>query len=201
MPSAPDTHSRIVFWLKILLPLGALAILSTLFLFSRDVGPEGLLPISNVDVEEMAREQRITRPHFAGMTSDGAAVTVRAETARPGTEETGGSMERIEAEYAAGDGRTIRLRAELGQIDAATSILHLSGKVLAETSDGYRIETDAIQGRLDRTEVSSPGKVTATAPFGTLTAGAMRLSRSPTDGGMDRMDFNGGVRLIYLPRK
>ena len=34
----PDNlHSRMVFWLKILLPILALAILSTLFLFSRRI--------------------------------------------------------------------------------------------------------------------------------------------------------------------
>ena len=45
-------HSRMVFWLKIAMPLLALAILSTLFLFARQVEFEGTLPYAQVEIDD-----------------------------------------------------------------------------------------------------------------------------------------------------
>ena len=38
-------HSRLIAWLKILLPLGALALLSTIFLYSRNPSPISTVPV------------------------------------------------------------------------------------------------------------------------------------------------------------
>ena len=42
-----DTHTRVVGWLKVALPLAALAILSTLFLVARRIDPEAALRGTN----------------------------------------------------------------------------------------------------------------------------------------------------------
>ena len=74
----PDNlHSRLVFWFKILLPLGALAIMSTLFMVSRTVRPEDAIPYADVDVADLMQQPRLTNPNFAGMTSDGAALSLK----------------------------------------------------------------------------------------------------------------------------
>ena len=73
-----DRHTRLVGWLKVILPLTALAILSTLFLVARRVDPEAALPYAEVDVEDLAREPRMTAPTYAGTTEDGAALTLSA---------------------------------------------------------------------------------------------------------------------------
>ena len=77
-----DRHSRVVGWLKVALPLAALAILSTLFLLSDRIDPEDALPYAEVDVEDLAREPRMTAPTYAGMTTDGAALTLTATEAQ-----------------------------------------------------------------------------------------------------------------------
>jgi lipopolysaccharide export system protein LptC len=79
-----NLHSRVVAWLKIILPLTALGILSTLFLFSRTIDPSDAIPYATVDVEERAREPRVTAPAYAGVTSDGARLSMTAAEARPG---------------------------------------------------------------------------------------------------------------------
>jgi len=76
------TYSRVVAWLKVIFPLSALALLSTLFLFARSIDPEQSIPFADVDVKELAREPRITAPEFSGMTADGAAITISAATAK-----------------------------------------------------------------------------------------------------------------------
>ncbi|MBL9052753.1 MAG: hypothetical protein JNN02_03385, partial [Tabrizicola sp.] len=45
-----DAHTRVVTWLKVLLPLAALAILSTLFLLADQINPDDALPFAEVDV-------------------------------------------------------------------------------------------------------------------------------------------------------
>lgn len=200
MRGEADTHTRVVYWLKILLPLAALAILSTLFLFSRDFAPEGLLPFSEVDVEDLAREQRLTAPEFAGMTSDGAGVTIKAATARPelpGTQ--GASAEAIEAAYARGDFRAT-MTADQGLVNQGAGIVTLDGGVNMETSTGYRLTTGAIVVRLDRTLATAPGAVEGRGPLGTIDAGAMELRSAPGEENRDVLVFNKGVRLVYDPK-
>ena len=58
--AAPNTYSTVVSWAKIILPLVALGLLSTLFLFSRTPDPNRAIPFAAVDVEELAREQPAT---------------------------------------------------------------------------------------------------------------------------------------------
>jgi lipopolysaccharide export system protein LptC len=81
--AALDGWSRLVALLKVLLPLTALAILSTLFLISNRINPDDALPYAEVDVEARLKEPRITAPTYAGTTSDGAALEVTAAEARP----------------------------------------------------------------------------------------------------------------------
>ena len=73
-----DTHTRVVGWLKVALPLMALAVLSTLFLVADQIDPEDALPYAEVDVEDLAREPRMTMPSYAGITTDGAALSLTA---------------------------------------------------------------------------------------------------------------------------
>ena len=46
-----NLHSHVMAWLKVLLPMAALALLSTLFLLSRRTDPVTDLPISDVELE------------------------------------------------------------------------------------------------------------------------------------------------------
>ena len=55
-----DRHTRLVGWLKVALPLTALAILSTLFLVARRIDPEAALPYAEVDVRFSERPEGST---------------------------------------------------------------------------------------------------------------------------------------------
>ena len=58
-----NSYSRFVALTKVILPIIALGILSTLFLFSRNIDPTQSIPYADVDVEGLAREQQIGRAH------------------------------------------------------------------------------------------------------------------------------------------
>lgn len=199
MPAYDNAHSRMVAWLKILLPLAALAILSTVFLVARTIDPAQDLPFANVDVAELAREQRIGGPTFSGMTADGAALTISAATVRPNLGETDtASASEIEAEILLPIGTTITLHALDGVIDAATKTAELGGGVEITTSTGYRIQTDRLAALLDTTQLESGGAISASGPLGTITAGRMLISQD-AETATYLLVFKDRVKLIYTP--
>ena len=57
-----DRHSKLVFWAKILLPMAAITMLSTLFLVSHAIRPEDASPYADVDIETLVKEPRLTAP-------------------------------------------------------------------------------------------------------------------------------------------
>ncbi len=75
--------SRAAALAKLVLPLLALAVLSTLFLFADRSGPPPL-PYSEAEIDALAREMRLGAPRYAAVTGDGAALVVSAAEVRPG---------------------------------------------------------------------------------------------------------------------
>lgn len=206
-----NTYSRIVSWLKILLPLAALGLISTLFLFSSRIDPDGAIPYADIDLEAMAREQRLTGPEYSGMTRDGSALTMVAESVRPealaaeaGTEDWGGaSAAAPHLRLDAADGTRADIRADLGRIDPDAGEIVLSGAVRIAVSSGYTLYSSEITASTDFSDVLSPGAVQGSAPFGTLSAGRMRLTHDAGTGageGGHVLVFNDGVKLIYRPQ-
>jgi lipopolysaccharide export system protein LptC len=57
-----DRYSRTIAFLKVLLPLTALAILATLFLLSRSEDTVATIPFAEDDVSSRTRDQQVTRP-------------------------------------------------------------------------------------------------------------------------------------------
>lgn len=191
-------HSRRVFWLKVTLPILALAILSTLFLFARRIDFEGTLPYAGVDIDALANDPRLSAPEYAGVTRDGVFVRIAATTARPGAA-AGDPMtaEDVVAVFEAAPGRLISVRADQGQVDAAGARLLLEGDVKLKSTDGYDLRSDRMQGALDATDLTAEGAVKGLAPFGRIEAQILHIT-GPV--GAQQMVFNGGVRLIYTPQ-
>ncbi len=200
---AVDRHTRVVGWLKVTLPLLALAILATLFLLADRIDPEAALPYAEVDVEGLAREPRMTAPTYAGTTSDGAALTLSADEARPAAEGTPAGALGLRLQLETPDGASTALNAATAVLDADAREILLSGGVVITTSGGYRMETSELTAKMDRSGLQSNAPITATGPPGDLFAGGMTLGQdNRTPGGTPGaylLVFNGGVRLVYLP--
>ena len=89
--TAPSNlHSQVVGVLKVVLPLLALGLLSTLFLFSHKIDPEDAIPYAEIDVGDRLRDPKMTDAGFASVTEDGAALTIKATEAKPTAD--GGQM-------------------------------------------------------------------------------------------------------------
>ena len=194
-----DRHTRLVGWLKVALPLTALAILSTLFLVARRIDPEAALPYAEVDVEELAREPRMTTPTYAGTTEDGAALTLSASEARPAVDGAPAKAAGLRLELATPDGGRTELLAAEAVMDNATRQMLLSGGVTLTTSSGFRLETAEVAAKLDRTGLESRAPVKATGPAGEITAESMVLGQDNRTPGAYVLVFKGSVRLVYQP--
>lgn len=194
-----DIHTRLVGWLKVVLPLAALAILSTLFLVARRIDPEAALPYAEVDVRDLAREPRMTAPTYAGTTSDGSSLTLSADIARPSTKDAPASAAGLRMELASPDGSRSDLAAASARLDPESREIVLSGGVTMTTSSGYRLETAELAAKLDRTGLESRAPVTATGPVGEIRADGMVLRQDDQTPGAYVLVFNGGVRLVYRP--
>ncbi|MCI5041739.1 MAG: LPS export ABC transporter periplasmic protein LptC [Donghicola eburneus] len=193
--SQRNTYSVIVSWAKIILPMVALGLLSTVFLFSRQIDPEAAIPFADVDLEERLREQRLSKPNYATTTEDGSALTIVAESAAPVLNGDGGTAENIVARLKRTDGTTIDMISDSGMIQG-TKTLTLTGNVAIDTSDGYTLRSDEMIAAMNRTDITSPGPITGTGPFGDLQAGRMHLTVPENQDGILAV-FEDGVRLIY----
>lgn len=196
-----DRYSRLVLWLKVALPLAALAILSTLFFVAETLDPEAAIPYADVDVEQILRDQGITQPTFGGLTADGVAISVSADAVRP----EAGKRDRLTGSSLAAtlefpSGSRIDIDSPEGTVDGETEKATLQGGAVLKSSTGYVVETDRIMTSMAEASVLAPQTVTATGPAGKLTAGQMELTRTQTPDQSYLLVFRGGVRLVYTPR-
>ncbi len=195
-----DRYSRMVGLLKVLLPLMALGLLSTLFLLSRVIDPEAEIPFADKEIQDRLRDQQVTGPIYHGTTADGDEISFAATKLITVPGQTGvNQAEDVEVTIDLVSGTRILLNAIVGHVDIASDRANLERDVVITTSSGYQIESDRLLTQLSTLQVESPGPVAADGPFGTLDAGAMRLS-SGNDGKPAQLVFTNGVKLIYVPR-
>jgi len=202
MARITDRHSRLVAWLKVVLPLAALILLSTIFLVSRTVDPDDAIPYATVDVAGRAMDPRLTAPTWSGLTSDGATLNIAAAEARPPAADRPATLSALRAELDTPDGVETQMQAASGTFDQQGGTVRLDGQVRMRNSQGYDINMPALTARLDATRLTGEGPVTAIAPMGQLTAGGMTLmAQDDPQQHNYRLDFTGGVKLIYTPVK
>lgn len=200
--AADNRYSLLVAWLKIVLPLIALAILSSLFLLSRQIDPGAALPASAPDLADRLREPRLTAPVFTGMTSDGSSVTVTAVEMRPLPESlTEGTARTLTARVETPGGNLATLAAPQGRVDTAAQTLALSGGVTIATADGYRLTAPDMDASMVPWELNATGGVTGESPFGTIWSDRMQITRDPDHPDAHIVDFIGTVRLLYRPAR
>jgi lipopolysaccharide export system protein LptC len=194
-----DRYSRLVAWLKVLLPLTALGLLSTLFLLSRNIDPAASIPFAETEIKDRLRDEQVTAPFFAGTTSGGDLVSVSAGTMRMG-EGQGNRADDLSAQIDLASGTRVVLFSDMGSFDLIDAQSTLEGNVVITTSTGYKVATEALIANFDTLTIESPGQVTANSPIGTLQAGKMLLKRPPGSENV-QLIFTNGVKLLYDPEK
>ena len=198
MQPADNLYSQVVGWAKILLPLCAIGLLSTLFLLARSTTEPNEIVLEQV--EAIAREQRLSAPEFSGLTDDGAVIVISASTARPDTTRPDTiSIDDVRLRMDNADGSNVEVTATMGEIDGRAGIASLLGLARLVTSSGYEMETNGLIAELDTGLVTTDGLLEIHAPFGQLTAGKVTFQMA-SEGISQEMLFTDGVRLLYTPQ-
>lgn len=210
-------YSRLITGLKIVLPMAALGVLATIFLFPGEMDPSRALPYATVDVEELTRDPRLGAPRFASVTEDGAALTVTARTVRatPGSSSGWLTAEEIVVTLEEDAAELSTIIARSAALDRTSGLLRLEGDVQLASAAGFVMELDTLVAATDRSWMEGAGPIEAHGPPGQITAGAMLWRIAGAEGAPARSDaavegarpgdhllvFTGGVKLIYLPQE
>lgn len=198
--ASADQYSRLVLWLKVSLPLVALAILSTLFFIAETLDPEAAIPYAKVDVAQILRDQGATAPNFGSVTKDGVKIALSASAIRPDADErmqwTGTDLI---ARLDLPSGTSLSIESPIGTVDAAQQEAILRGGAILENSDGFRVTTDQISASLETGSFIAESGIVAVGPPGELTAGRMALKRMDSTPPNYHLVFQDGVRLVFTP--
>jgi lipopolysaccharide export system protein LptC len=198
-PRRPDNrYSRFVAWVKVALPLAALALLSTLFLFPGGQGRDVLEGLGDEDLRALMQKRLLRAPTYTSVTEDGGALTVTAERATPReTEPDLFDVTDLAVALDAADGSRATLAAAGGVVDRRTQEGTFTGSVRVVTSDGWVLRTERLEASLDGSRAVSPLPVRIEGPGLTLRAGTMRATTPQGGPPAGRVTFTGGVRLVY----
>lgn len=194
-PPSIDRHTRIVRWLRVLLPVLALGLLMLVFLSPRDllIGRIGLSGIS-FDPEHGLR---LERPRISGEGPDGLPFVVTSDWALPdAAEPTEILLGPLTAEVLLRGGQVVRLAADAGAYRPSDRLLGLSGGVVVTTDDGYRMTAPEASADLADGSLRVAGPVEGRGPLGRIDAASMRAARRPSG---NYMWFEGGVTVRINP--
>ena len=195
------TYSRAVAWMKVLLPLGAVALIAAIFLTAREKGDLTKI-FTAEELATLGAGLRLDNPRFAGLTEQGEPFAIRADWALPDSALPRLiDLERPEGEIEMSDGRTISARAATGRMHREDKTLVLEGGVVLDTSDGYHIETGLIEIDLGAKTANAPGPVSGTGPRGQINAGSFRAAAGEGAAGAGQIWFENRVRLVFIPDK
>lgn len=196
-----DRYSQMVGWLKVLLPLAALAILSTLFLLSRVIDPEAVIPFADKEIQDRLRDQQVTGPIYNAVSADGDNISFAAETMITPQGQTGENHAKdVDVQMDLVSGSTVHLTASTGVLNIESDTADLSGDVEITTSTGYILESDRLITQMSTLDVTSPGPVSGEGPLGTLNAGTMTLNAGK-EGKPAQLVFTKRVKLVYDPKQ
>ncbi|WP_120499477.1 LPS export ABC transporter periplasmic protein LptC [Roseovarius sp. EL26] len=200
MAQKNNFHSQLVAWMKIILPLIALGLLSTVFLLSEKIDPTKAIPFSKIDLEKRAQDLGATNPSFSGLMNEGHEMAVQAVTALPDKNDAQKIFaDTVTAQIVLTSGEVIDIVSDTADLHQANDTAALMGNVNITTADGYRVVTDWLNTRTDTLYADTPGTVTSTGPLGDLEAGRMILTSDPITGDA-HLHFTDGVTVVYQPQ-
>ena len=143
--SFDDRYSAFVAWVKTLLPIAALGLLSTIFLFSGKVDVTQSLPYAELNVAEIIREQRITRPYFTGTSDNGTKIAISAAYASPGAQNADIlNINELSIIIAPDHARATQITAGVGTLDSSTQIVVISEDVQIAATPDFWLTTDVL---------------------------------------------------------
>ena len=196
--SFDDGYSALVAWLKTLLPIVALGLLSTIFLFSGKVDVTQSLPYAEHNIAEIIREQRITQPYFTGIASNGTEIALSAAYASPQVEDAHIlEITDLSVVLRSTSDRVVQVTAGQGALDSARQTAQISTDVHIAALPDFWVTTEALDMNFNQGFISAKGGFQGVTALGAITAGEMHLQMTADD---QQIVFLNDVRLVYSPK-
>jgi len=193
-----DSYSAFVVWVKTLLPIVALGLLSTIFLFSGKVDVTQSLPYAKLNIAEIVREQRITKPYFSGVSDNGTEITLSAAYASSDKQDSDIlNITDLSIILTSENAKTVRITAGLGVLDAAKQKAIVSRNVYLTAMPGFWLKTNGLTVDLKQGVATADTVFQSITALGTIDAGNMLVKMIADD---QQIVFTNGVRLIYYPK-
>ena len=193
-----DSYSAFVVWVKTLLPIVALGMLSTIFLFSGKVDVTQSLPYAKLNIAEIVREQRITKPYFSGVSNNGTEITLSAAYASSDKQDSDIlNITDLSIILTSENAKTVRITAGLGVLDAAKQKAIVSRNVYLTAMPGFWLKTNGLTVDLKQGVATADTVFQSITALGTIDAGNMLVKMITDD---QQIVFTNGVRLIYYPK-
>lgn len=191
-------YSRIVRWMKLALPAGAVVLIGLIFLTGSD--RRAVIDVGTADAVALGAGLKLENPRFAGVTDQGDPFVVTARSALPdGPVPDRIDLERPRGEMRLGNGLRLTVTARDGRMFRKAEKLELGGTVELRTSTGYRAVTDRVTLDLATRTAVAPARVRASGPRGNLRADRLRIRQTGDRKGDLTMRFEGNVRLVLKP--
>ena len=192
-----DGYSAFVAWLKTLLPIAALGMLSTIFLFSGKIDVTKSLPYAELNVAEIVREQRITKPYFTTISENGTEVALSAAYASVDPNITDiYNVSEPSIVLKSKTGRRTQITAGFGKMNSTSQQAIVSQEVSVTGTPRFWIKTNNLDVNFEQATVSSNGFFEGITPIGAIKAGKMFMQMAADN---RQIVFTNGVQLIYQP--
>lgn len=197
-------YSRFVQVLKILLPLVALVLISTLFLFARNINFDRDNPVPGIDLPRLIAQSGIGSPKYSGQTEDGALIQFSADRVSTiAGQLTDLRAEAVTLEITEQDGRKVRVTAPTAAFSDGKNRAWFDKGAVVTGPDGWHVTAGQLDMSLRVGEVNASGGINVDGPLGEFTAKTMKMTRKDAnapESGFQTL-FEGGVKLIYHPPK
>ena len=197
--SFDNSYSFFVAWVKTLLPIAALGMLSTIFLFSGKVDVTQSLPYADLNVADIIREQRITRPYFTGISEGGIEFALSAAYATPDAKKPSVlNVSELDIEFKLPKGGKTKITAGAGLVNAKTNYASISQGVRLDSKLNFWIATERLDIYFNHSYATTNGPFKGVFPLGSIDSGNMVLKMIT---GKQQILFTNGVRMLYQPKE
>lgn len=187
-------YSRFIYYVKIILPLIAIGLLATVFLFTTPRTLEGGLTFSKADLLTLQGGMQIDKPRFSGSNTAGdiydfSAELVQPDAPKPSLLDVSG----LSGEIRFIKGGKLLLGADKAEYRIAEQELRMLENVMVLFSEGFYAKTTGLLAELRSGRLISDGFISASAPMGEIEAGLLRIEQDSQENRM--IWFENGVKL------
>ena len=186
-------HTRVVFWLKLMLGLSASFVFLIIFVFSYSKKEEPSFKVITKDVRIGLKYQAYD-PHITGNTSDGSTFDIHAKALNPSHQNDKTIiLSQPLGEISFSNDQRFNFSSDFASLNLVEKNILFNGNLSLKNSWGTLIKTEELIADFDRKLLIGPKRISVETEFGSLASGGMEYSYwSDID---EEIFFTNGVKV------